>query len=1088
MRFKSSLPGAIICLLMATSLAFAQGTGTSGAISGTVVDASGAVLANASVVATNDSKGIQYHAETDGGGHYRFSGLPPAIYTVSAKSQGFVAEMRKGIIVILGETAAVDFRLRVSAVTDQVEVAANSRTPVVDVERASQASTLDQQYINGLPIDRRDYLSFALLMPGVTQTLTIADDRDMRPLQIPQSGLSFYGSNGRGNSVTVDGGNFTGSSQFVMMNVSQDAVQEFQINRANYSALQGGASGASINIVTKSGTNAFHSTLYGFFRNSSLDARDPFAFGPALAPGQPFSLTAQGQPVKNSLSRQQFGGTAGFPIKKDKTFLFVAYEGLLQDKQASVPLMTNSSILGPSSGQQAILNGLSLLGATAVPCLNGQPALAASTCAGILQNTLTINPATKPLNQFLMNQIESNGGVLPFPLTTHQGSARLDHQFDDRNQASLRYVAAHLVESNPNAQSVSTADNDFSELQWTSSLQASWLRTFSASLLNEARVQWNINEYDIRPNTMAEPNFALAGFATLGQAYTLPNISRERIYEFADNLTQVHGNHVFQMGGDEILRGKRTSAFGFLGGAFRFGELPGGVLSQCLAAPAACGVSAAPATINSLQSFGLGAPQLYIQAVGNPEVSTMMPWTGMHFQDAWSPRPNLHVQLGVRYDIDQRAYINTSYRDVAPRVSVAWDPFHDHKTVVRAGYGIYYSPILLQMDTTTADYNATSSRLATIFAVPLTGLPGNPALNAGNIFRTLFAQGTITCGQPLPGNLGCITPADLTQFGINNISNSGPLPPFSITFQGAPNFQNPYSQQASLGIEREIRPDLSVSANYVYVHTVHLARAIDTNLLPGAPVLSGVPGTNGLPFQDWKANQCLVLVNNPCFADPLVASHTVFTSSAGALYQGGTLEVKKRYSHHLTLMANYTYSKAMDDAADVTYWPSNQVQPQWERALSSFDQRHRIVVSGILESPFRSRALAGFEVAPVLQYDSARPFNLYAGADVNGDRTDYGDRPPGAARNTGIGPNYLSMDLRLSRQFKLRERTVLQLTAEAFNLANRTNYATVNDEVGASFAPPFNPHGSANRLPTQPLGFTSDFPKREIQLGARLSF
>jgi hypothetical protein len=179
-----------------------------------------------------------------------------------------------------------------------------------------------------------------------------------------------------------------------MANVSQDAVQEFQINRANYSAVLGGASGASINIVTKSGTNTSHGSLYGFFRDSALDARDPFALSQALAPGQPFSLNAQGQPVKDSLSRQQFGGTAGFPLRKDKTFMFAAYEGLLQDKEASVPLLTNSNIFGPQSGQQAIISGLSSLGSTPVPCLTGQPALPAATCAAVLQNVLTVNPAS----------------------------------------------------------------------------------------------------------------------------------------------------------------------------------------------------------------------------------------------------------------------------------------------------------------------------------------------------------------------------------------------------------------------------------------------------------------------------------------------------------------------------------------------------------------------------------------------------------------------------------------------------------------------------------------------------------------------
>jgi hypothetical protein len=249
-----------------------------------------------------------------------------------------------------------------------------------------------------------------------------------------------------------------------------------------------------------------------------------------------------------------------------------------------------------------------------------------------------------------------------------------------------------------------------------------------------------------------------------------------------------------------------------------------------------------------------------------------------------------------------------------------------------------------------------------------------------------------------------------------------------------------------------------------------------------------MPGTNGLPFQSWSAPQCQVAVSNPCFADPSRAADNVFFSSAASLYQGATLEVKKRYSHHFTVMANYSYSKAMDDVADVLYWPSNQIQPRSERALSSFDQRHRLVIASVIESPFKSRGLAGFELAPVLEYDSERPFNLYAGADVNGDRTDFADRPPGVGRNTGIGPNYLTMNLRLSRHIRLSEKTGIQLTAEAFNVANRTNYATINDEVGASFAPPFNPHGSAKLLPSEPLGFTSAFPKREIQLGARFSF
>jgi len=1068
-------------------MACAQGVGTSGEISGTIHDPSGAVVAKASVTAVETAKGIQHSTQTNDSGHYRFNGLPPATYDVSAQSQGFAPEVRKKIVVALGETATVDFHLQINSVASTVEVEFDTGAPVVDVERASQAGTLDQQYINGLPIDRRDYLTFALLMAGVTESLTIGDDRDLRATEVPQSGLSFYGSNGRGNNITVDGGAFNGYSQFVMTNVSQDAVQEFQINRADYSALLGGASGASVNIVTKSGTNTPHGTLYAFFRDDALDARDPFALTQALTPGQLFSLNAVSQPVKNSLSRQQFGGTAGFAVKPNRTFMFVAYEGLQQDKQASVPLLTNSNIFGPQSGQQAILGGLAALGGTPVPCLTGQPALPAATCAGILQNILTTNPAASPLNQYLVNQFETNGGLLPFPITAHQGSVRLDQQFNDRNQGSLRYVVAHLAESDPGVQSLSGFSNDFSQLQWTSSLQATWLHTFSSTLVNDFRAQWNINQYNLMPNVQGQVNLAFSGFGDIGQNLLLPNISKERDYQFADNVTKVHRQHMLEMGFDELLRGNRTANFGFMGGEFDFGDLPGGILSPCLQVPAACGVTASPATINALQSFALGLPQAYIQGFGNPTVVSNMPLTSFYFQDDWSVRPDFMVHAGLRYEIDQRSFIHTSYNDFAPRIAVAWDPFKDHKTVVRGGYGIYYAPIILQIDDITAQYSNRTSRQVTSFIVPLTGLPGNPAANSAAIFQTLFSMGKISCGSAAVGLSGCIAPADLAAFGIN-ISNSGLLPPFAITFGTDPNFRNPYSQQASLGIERELAPGMSLAANYIYVHTVHLARTTDENVLPGAPITSGVPGTNGLPFQNWNAPQCALLVNNPCFANPLLFNNNVFTSSAGALYQGGTLELRKRFSNHFTILANYTYSKAMDDVPDFTYWANNQMQPNAERALSSFDQRHRVVIAGIIASPFHHVGLRGFELAPVMEYGSARPFNLYAGTDVNGDRTNFADRPPGAGRNTGIGRNYADLDLRLSRRLKMSERTSIQFTAEAFNLANRTNYSTVNDEVGPAFAPPFNVHGSAQLLPSQPLGFTADFPKREIQMGARLSF
>src|SRR5579862_7432952 len=206
MKF-SLVTSALLCLscwLFMNPVADAQGVGTSGSITGTVTDPSGAVVPNASVVAVETARGTRYATDTDGAGQYRLTGLLPADYEVTAHTAGFGTELQKGVVVNVGAIVVLDFHLKVAATSQVTEVTAAS--PVVETERGSQANTLTQQYITGLPIDRRDYLTFTLLLPGVSNSTRLADDQDFRVKQTPQSGLSFYGSNGRGNSVTVDGG------------------------------------------------------------------------------------------------------------------------------------------------------------------------------------------------------------------------------------------------------------------------------------------------------------------------------------------------------------------------------------------------------------------------------------------------------------------------------------------------------------------------------------------------------------------------------------------------------------------------------------------------------------------------------------------------------------------------------------------------------------------------------------------------------------------------------------------------------------------------------------------------------------------
>src|SRR6266446_9543935 len=319
----------LVCVLVAAGSASAQGVGASGDITGTVNDPSGRGIPKATILAVETDKGIQHTTETDTSGEYRLVGLPPATYDVTVKISGFQTAVQKSVILTVGATFVADFQLKLAPVLEMIEV--NAEPSVVETQRGSQSNTITQQYITDLPIDRRDYVTLTLLMPGVADSTRLASDQDYRVKQTPQSGLSFYGSNGRGNSITVDGGEANDDAGGVRLNVSQDAVLEFQINRSNYSAELGSASGASVNIVTRSGANALRGSLYGFLRNDAMDARDPFAFSPALALDPTFSnfnLAAQGVPIKNSLSRQQFGGTLGFPIRKDRTFLFLAYEGL----------------------------------------------------------------------------------------------------------------------------------------------------------------------------------------------------------------------------------------------------------------------------------------------------------------------------------------------------------------------------------------------------------------------------------------------------------------------------------------------------------------------------------------------------------------------------------------------------------------------------------------------------------------------------------------------------------------------------------------------------------------------------------------
>jgi hypothetical protein len=770
-----------------------------------------------------------------------------------------------------------------------------------------------------------------------------------------------------------------------------------------------------------------------------------------------------------------------------------------------------------------------------------------------------LTPGQTAINTYLVNQLESNGGLFNYNTREYLFSGRLDHHFSEANSVTLGYRYGHDLEENPDVQSLTGFSAGSTIHNYDNNLQAAWYHVFSPRTENEFRFQWDYNSFNVIPNEPGQVGLQIASFANnLGTNIFLPNLTILRRYEIADNVTLIRGTHTIKFGGNELLRGNHTESHTFLPGRFVFGPLPGALLSPQLAA----------VELNSLQGASLGLPQVYQQGFGNPDYPAYTrPLSGLYLQDSWKITSNFTLNYGLRYEIDsQYRPLNTYYGDVAPRLSFAWDPFKDHKTVVRGGYGIFYGPVDAQIPQVDLSLGVLNKNKSTVenqnnkaqvpdqvnnavgtcgigvaalgpagIIVPGTGaspcnryisiyvdpLPASPLpflQNSATVFQTLFAAGLIQCAVPTAGNNACITPQSLgpvTAGGVFPqplgsgifVQNTGQLSPLTVLFSNPPNYKPPYSQQAALGIEREITPGFSVSVSFIYSHTLRLPVAIDTNLLPSTP-MSTVTLANGksVSYRNWNLSAAtdplggtegLPCAPNPfaCFVNPLIIQNNQYTSASSGLYEGGILEVHKRFNNNFSFFGNYTYSKAFDTGTDFNtdFGPQDPTNLGLDRALSEFDERNKVVLAGVINSPWKRAVLSGFQLSPIFQYHSGHPFNLLAGGAVNGDNHITNERPIGAPRDTGLGPNYIDFDMRLSWQHKLGEKLSLQLTAEGFNIANRTNYASVNNEVSPlfGFAPgftTFNVHGSSALSPSTPLGFTSALPKREIQLGLRMNF
>ncbi|HEY7182120.1 MAG TPA: TonB-dependent receptor, partial [Blastocatellia bacterium] len=528
------------------------------------------------------------------------------------------------------------------------------------------------------------------------------------------------------------------------------------------------------------------------------------------------------------------------------------------------------------------------------------------------------------------------------------------------------------------------------------------------------------------------------------------------------------------------------------------GSGPAGQLVTALSTPRAAGglgrpdlvpvVTTQPLTVVQQMNFGFASA--INQGFGNPNAQLNGGNLGLYLQDSFKARPNLSLNFGLRYDYDLLP--SGAPRDpnnVGPRFSFAYDPFNNGRTVIRGGGGIYYQTIFTGVAFIPSILS--NGAISNIFVSAAPGqTPVSPTSPCGQaaangvppsfcFYQQLVAQGLLTV--PSTGVIPQSAYSNL--LGLTSATNANRL-----LVRLAPDVVNGYGAQASLGIDHQIGHDWNVSINYLFNRGIKLLRPRQVNALPNPSVLDAL----GRPALVGRLN-------------PTRLADYVFESAGNSIYHGVAVSVNKRFGRYYQVIGSYTYSKSIGDVDDVAFeqGPQDPTNPRADRALSSFDLRHRLSVAAIFDSPFRSgggnpwyeRALADFYLSPIVTARSGFPFNIQTGVDVNLD-TNNNDRPFAVGRNTGLGPWFFSADMRVGRRirFKADSPVALELIVDAFNLFNRTNFKDVNNVTGGALflnqlgITDVRVTGTSNNTASQFLGFTSAYAPRVIQIGAKFNF
>ncbi|MBZ5702441.1 MAG: TonB-dependent receptor [Acidobacteriia bacterium] len=1013
-------------------------------------DQSGGAVPGASLTLKNTATGAERTAVTGEGGLAVIPSVPAGSYGLTAAHAGFAAHTVT-VQLAVGQIASVTISLGVSAKAETVEVTETAQA--VDPEKAEVSQVIDTPKIKDLPISGRDFIDFVLLTPSVSIGRSTAVGAQS-PFTETVLKLSFAGVRESHTSFfSLDGIDYTTSISGVQrVSPSQDWVQEFRVVDSPFTGDNGRNLGSVVNTVTKSGTNDVHGTLYEFFRNNKMDAKNLLS-----APGF------------DTLRFNQFGGTVGGPIRKDKLFLFGGYEG---QRRAESPIYS-SLILGCTDNPGCF--GPGSLSINQVKQLLGlQPE--------VLNSFLSIDDYDKMILK--SNAIVSNKTFL-----------NLTYLFNDSRKQNVRGAAPG--EGMPS----SYRDNPVRD----QTVYGSLVHLFSQTLTSETLFQYGRRKFDLIPKGAGlEPAIAIPDMLSAGGFIGSVRAYTEQRIQAAENLTYVHGNHTFKFGGDiqPVWIDTQVTLFSPGAGIFSPGCFFGGP-SGCAGAPQGVfspGTALAFLFLEPRQLFGQQIPQrtlpfstgLYAgpsQQEFNDATSLNFEHTlwSMYAQDHWKVRPNLTVTLGLHYDVDtfpsaadvkiQGKFHPTNYGNIQPRASLAYS-FNNGKGVVRAGAGLFNSPFVFSDVLVSwigaSEFTYMNQPLLSEFSDPTNQLIG------------FGASGVVGAPGPVFGGIGF---SNFTHFGIYPDPTTSPVLQFPLGYAKL-KFKNPIATQASLEIEHQVGKDFFVSLGYQWMHATRL---------PVYYSINGTPVTNGAGVE--QCNPAITSGCSPYFTptDPNFGFVLYVKPGGFSIYNAGTLSVRKSFSHHYDFLANYTYSKSIDISTTVNLpnVPVNFVHSNLDRAVGDNNIPHRLTLALLGETPDTwNVALRHFKASVLTNLQSARRYSIVAGFDTNGDLFPFPDRVGVIGRNTYKGDPSHTVDLRIQRAIPVNERVNVELSAEIFNLLNRANVLEIDHAYGLpdfvtavpqqykdGIAPPLSSGGNPSFGSPKFAG-----PARQVQLSLRLNF